>query len=469
MPITDKSVSVDELRLISPLSYATGRGSSPGTSYTTEQSAEIILGDLRPHVNSIEIYEDMFSPGLTGQINFRDTQSLTNIAKFTGLDFLSLMFSIQDSTDRQGNARRVFGPHFFSTYNQTNRSPIGQGAETFTLGLCSPEIISSSSRKFSKSYRKKPNNTAWKIHEIIEDIVRRPYGLDSTKPFVTREITPGDIQIVVPYLRPLEILQLLTLQGQASTSDRNTSKSNYVFFETLEGYHFTSFQNLINYASDPLRANEIPTIRMELAGHDIQGNNKTLIKAQQLQVISGFDILYALARGYFSSVTIAPDILAGECGIEISGLGFNTNYDRRTRLNPNGSDFYPASFGQGVPPTSRMFVVPTTAYSVEHLGRRDPSISDNFIAQTLDDKNRELLGLQLRAIRGVVSGAPDLHAGDIVNIEFPNIRQKQNQSEVDFASGRYIIVNARHTIRSDGNKSFLYETTFEAVTDSLLE
>lgn len=471
MSFKDKAVSVDELRLISALfSYATGQspvvlptlppGGGSVSSFSGAETSQIILGDLRPYLNSIEIYEDMFSPGLTGQIHFRDTQSLTNIAKFLGLDFLSLKFSNEDRT--AGN-RRLFGPHLFSTYNQTNRSPVGKGSEEFTLGLCSPEIVTSSLRKFSKSYRKKNNNTKWKISDIVRDIVEKPYGLNSRKSFVTFEETPGDIEIVVPYLRPMEILQLLTLQGQAGTGDKNNSKSNYMFFETLEGYHFTSFQNLITKAAeDP----KIPTIKMDLAGSG-SSNSQTQIKAQQLQVISGFDLLYAIARGYFASATIAPDVLAGQCGVEISGVGFDTNYDRRIKLNQNGKNFYPGTFGKSIPVTSRMFLVPTTAYSAQYLKSQDPSINDNFIAQTIDDRNRELLGLQMRAIRGVVSGAPELHAGKIINVEFPNIRQnKASSTELDFASGRYIIINAKHTISASSNKDFLYETTFEAVTDS---
>jgi len=449
-PAADKAVSVDRLQILSPYLL------NPTTPDL--QKTKAILDDVRTYVNRIDVFENMFAPALTGEVYFRDTQALTNLALMRGLDQMWMQFSV---LDKQTSEPRTFGPFGFAIYNQSNRSPVNQSSEEFALGICSPELVTSTIRKISRSYVKNGNKN-WFPEDIIRDIVEQPYGLSSNKQFVERQRTNRPIKMVVPFMRPLEVIQLLTLQGQSTTNE-----TNYLFFETLEGYYYTSFSRLLERSAQDT---QIPTIYVELAGQRDTGNTRTRIKAEQLQVISGFDILYAMSRGYFASTTIAPDVLSGVCGVEISGTGLDTAYDRRRRVNPNGVDIYPKEIGLTTPPTSRIFVVPTTAFSATNteLIRKDPTITDNFIAQTLDGRNRELLGLQSRCIRGRVAGAPELHAGKFIDVEFPtSLNNKRSGTPFkDSASGRYIIINAKHSIIADGRQGFLYETTFEAVTDS---
>ena len=447
----DKVVLFERLQLLSPLKNLL----NPTTPEF--QKVKSILDNLTSYVDRIDIFEDMFKPGLTGHIRLRDTQSLSNLAFMRGLDVLVLKFSVGDK--KTGKARS-FGPIGFSVYNQSNRSPANQATETYTLGICSSEMINSVSRKISRSYWDKPEN-------IIKEIVESEYGLNSKKGFVERETTTSKVRLVVPYMRPLDVIRLLTLQGQTATNE-----TNYMFFETLKGYHYTSFRRLLELA---MENPDIPTLYVGLAGQSMEGNTKTRIKAERLEVVSGFDILYAISHGYFSSVTIAPDVLSGQCGIEMSSTaqtGSTVEYANRQKLND--MDFYPAELGLGTPASSRIFLVPTT-----HISAANPLVTDkdpdakyrnNFIAQTLDGRNRELLGLQMRTIRGVVAGAPELHAGSIINVDFPTTLNNKNlgKPHKDIASGRYIIINAKHSIVPDGRgQSFFYETAFEAVTDSI--
>lgn len=439
-PSSDKAVNIDQLQLVSP-TFLNGQ----------REGARNLLSDLRPYLNRIDLFEDMFTPAVTGQIYLRDTISITNIAPLLGLEQLWLKFSNTDKTTRN---RRAYGPYPFAVYSQEHRSPVAKGAEEYVLNLASPELITSLSRKISFSFNDKPE-------DIIDKIVREPYGLASKKA-LEKQSTKSKIKMVVPYMSPLEVIKLVTLQGQSADNE-----ANYVFFETLDGYYYVSFQELLRRASvDP----NIPTIYLDLAGYRDMGDTPLRIKAEQLQVTLGFDMMYGLARGYFASVTYAPDVLSGVCGVEYSGIGWGGAYDKRVKVNPNGLDLYPPELGLATSPTSRIFLVPTTAFSAANtqLTGKDTSITDNFIAQTIDGRNRELLGLQTRTIRGRVAGAPELHAGKIINVQFPTTlnNQKGAQELQDIASGRYIIINAKHSIVPDGRAGFLYETVFEAVTDS---
>jgi len=245
-------------------------------------------------------------------------------------------------------------------------------------------------------------------------------------------------------MRPYEMIKLLTLQAQAKEDS-----TNYVFFETLQGYYYVSFRRLLELASK--NREEIPTIYMELGGHSEQGNTKTRIKADNLHMVNSFDMLYAASQGYFKSTTIAPDIMAGRCLLKIGNA-------------PAG--LYSDKLIQGFPATGRIFLVPTTEFSAANtqLTKQDTYITDNFLSRTIDGRNRELLGLQTRTIRGIVPGGPELNPGKIININFPN--PTTNKNIPDEASGLYMITNTQHSIARVPAGEFLYETTFEAVSDT---
>jgi len=419
MSLYNKSVAIDRLQLI-----------APGTAQ--------ILPKLDKLISRLDIFEDLFSGGLTGSVTFDDSVSLSNVFRLNGTEQLRLKFSLLNPTSTQ---KRTYTAPPFITYRQKDRIPVKQGTEKFTLYFCSPELVSSNLRRFSKTFEDYP-------HKIVEDLVRKPYGLDSKKPFVELEETKRKIKITLPYMRPYEMIKLLTLQAQAKEDS-----TNYVFFETLQGYYYVSFRRLIELASK--NREEIPTIYMELGGHSEQGNTKTRIKADNLHMVNSFDILYAASQGYFKSTTIAPDIMAGRCLLKIG------------KPSTGETGLYSDKFVQGFPATGRIFLVPTTEFSAANtqLTKQDTYITDNFLSRTIDGRNREFLSLQTRTIRGVVPGSPELNPGKIININFPNPRTDK-KNVPDEASGLYMVTNTQHSIVPTGIGGFLYETTFEAVSDA---
>ena len=400
-------------------------------------------------MDRLDIFEDLFSGGLSGSITFDDSISLTNSCNFDGGEILKVAFSLLNPTSNQ---IRKYQPPIFAIYRQKDRIPVKPGTEKFTLYFCSPELLYANLRRFSKTFEDYP-------HKIVEDLVRKPYGLDSKKPLELEE-TKHKIKITLPYMRPYEMIKLLTLQAQSKDDS-----TNYVFFETLQGYYYVSFRRLLELASK--NREEIPTIYMELGGHSEQGNTKTRIKADNLHMVNSFDMLYAASQGYFASTTIAPDVMAGRCGLKINGFGQpRTGVPARTS-NFSNFPLYSKGFARGFPATSRIFLVPTTEFSAANtqLTKQDTYITDNFLSRTIDGRNRELLGLQTRTIRGIVPGGPELNPGKIININFPNSRtDKKNVPDV--SSGLYMIINTQHSIVPTGAGGFLYETTFEAVSDA---
>ena len=418
---------------------------SPFRTTTTKTAA----ADIRNAVIRLDIYEDMFSPTLTGTVELQDNLNLSSLIPLVGLEMLRVGFYMtQDNIPRKYEFP-------FAIYNQSDRIPQNQGTEKYTLGLSSPELVASTSRRISFAFQNK------KVEDVIRELLTSPKYLNSRKRFTDVEATTSAISLVSPYLTPLETIRLLTLQGQSASNE-----TNYVFYENLEGFHFTSFARAIRTTNQSI----IPRISMQLAG-TTGGNTKDFMTADQIHLVSGFDHLYLLSHGYFASTTFALDVLSGKYEVEISSSGL-APFSARPLMNGAGATpLYPNIYGRASNPTAKMFLVPTTHLSAANtsLTSVDATIKNNFIAQTLDGRNRELLGLQSRCVRVTVSGAPELNVGKLVHITIPNpVNNNQfSQQKKDIATGVYMIVKAKHSIIQNKNTGYEYETTFEAVTDSV--
>lgn len=436
-PAANRHVIVDRCQLASPLMRSETDSNVGATA------------DIRDAIVRLDIFENMFSPTLTGQVQIQDSVNLSSFVPLLGFEVLRIKFHSMN----RGQRRTYEVP--LAVYNQTNRTTLNAGTEKYTLGLASPELIASTGRQVSFVCENR------RIEDIIREIVVSPNFLSSRKSFVDIEPTATPTTLVIPYMSPLDAIHLLTLQGRSASNE-----TNYVFFETLEGFHFTSFRRAIEYA----KTKPIPRISLRLAGGQTSGNDPEDIAADQIELVSGFDHLYLLSRGYFASTTYALDVLSGKYEVELSSSGHPDFIKKPSMNGSSGRTIYPAEYGRLSNPTARMFLVPTTHISAANtaLTSVDPSIKSNFIAQTIDGRNRELLGLQTRTVRVVVSGAPELNVGKLVHITVPNPVNNGvfGRQEQDTATGVYMIISAKHSLIRTPDSGFSYETTFEAVTDS---
>lgn len=442
-PFANKSVALTQCAITSRLLEGDAR-----------KDVRDFVADIRPIVSKIVIYENIFSPVLTGEVFLQDDVGLTSVVPLIGLETLLLKFS---TTDPITGEIRYYGnssPLSFSIYSETDRTPRNKGTETYRLGLVSSELLMLTEKKMSRAYTDK------KVEDIIKDIMVSERFCGTKKSLLDWETTQTVANLVIPYLTPMETIKLLTLQGQ------NETDTNYAFYETLSGFHFQSIRRMIERG----QANQIPTIGMTLAGINAFRHSSKNLSADAIDVISGFNFLYQLSHGAFAATTIGVDILAGKYRHTIST---SNDADFKGRIlvdGANGVPMYPAIMGKYANPTATMFLVPTTSISAANtqITALDPSIKDNFIEKTVSGRNRELLSLASRCIRVRVSGAPELQAGTLVDIVVPTPLNNKTliPSGKDVASGRYLILAAQHTLLNTGQGSFMYETVFEACSDS---
>lgn len=447
--LATKSVKIVMCRLLSPIC-------NPQVGKDRYEKLANVLGDIRPIIKQLTIYENILTPTLIGRMLIQDSVGLSTLLPLIGMEQLQLVFRVYDPTTNQDvTYGTVDKPITLVIYAQTSRSPQTMGAEEYELLLVSPEFLASKEKKISRAY------TNQKIETIIKDVFKK--DLQSIRPFVDVESTNTPTNIVFPFVSPLDAVKLLMLYGQ-----NDQQETNYLFYETLEGFHFHSMRQAIRSVD----RKKIPTVTMELAGLEQSQSSITgLVRADQIDVTSGFDMLNLMSEGYFASSTYMIDVLDGSIDI-VESRSADRSFATRPRVSNVVSwyDVFSKPEFNVTDPTAKMFLVPTTEFASKNtnLTSKDGSIKDNFIARTMDGRNREFLSLLVRTVRARIPGNPMIRAGKMVNVVLPTPLNNQQYATnvVDIASKNYFVVAAQHSLINTGNGEFLYETIFEAGTDS---
>lgn len=424
---------------------------------------------LTQSVSKITIFENIFSSTLTGEVELFDAGNIsTNFipgSRFPalGIEQFALSFGVWNPRTR---AKRWYGtesPLLFAAYGQADRIPASLGGHVLKLKLASAEFLSSLEHRISQKY---PATNAATIRgeDIIRDILQT--RIQTRKKFEDIEPTAHPITLTVPFLSPFETIRLIALQSQPVGPT-----SNYVFYESLDGFHFKTIAKMVkdgNARKTTDGQSLIPLIHQQMRGLLTTRNDDMSYTADSMDLVSGYDMLHTIHQGYFASTTYAVDILSGKC-VETISRSSDEPFASRPLINsPGGIPFYPfpAEMIGNIGGKTRIYVIPTTHISAANssIVAKDGSVSTNYMAETLASRSRELTGLQSRTIRVLVAGAPELTAGSLVDIVFPNPVPGRN---LDIASGRYLIIAAQHTIQKISTiGEYRYETLFEACTDS---
>ena len=424
---------------------------------------------LTQSISKITIWENIFSSTLTGEIEVFDAGNLStnfipdrNIPAL-GIEQFALSFGVWNPRTR---TKRWYGtdtPLLFAAYRQSDRIPASLGGHTLRIKLASIEFLSSLEHRISQKYPSK-GQTTMQGEDIIRDILQK--RIRTRKKFEDVEPTGHPITLTVPFLSPLETIRLIALQSQPVGPT-----SNYLFYESLYGFHFKTIAKMIKDGNARLSSDGkslIPLIHQQMRGLLTARNDDMSYTADSMDLLSGYDMLHATHQGFFASTTYAVDILSGVCRETISRSTDEPFASRLLVNGPKGIPFYPfsASMIENIGGKTRIYVVPTTHISAANssITAKDGSVSTNYMAETLASRSRELTALQSRTIRVLVAGAPELTAGSLVDIVFPNPVPGRN---LDIASGRYLIIAAQHTIQKVSTTGeYKYETLFEACTDS---
>lgn len=185
--------------------------------------------DIANQVIGIQIFEDIFSPFITGSLVVKDSLDLLNVFPLSGEEYLSLKVTTPSLTKGAIEGE-------FYIFKMTNREILGDRSVTYELHFITQDAVVDMNKRISKKFEGKPSDIA---KTIITD---KDNGLQITGP-VNIEESSNKIKYISNFWSPVRNMTYLCDHAL------NIKESpSYVFFQNRAGFNFVTLDALYDNA-----------------------------------------------------------------------------------------------------------------------------------------------------------------------------------------------------------------------------
>jgi hypothetical protein len=387
--------------------------------------------DLRNIFHEMQIFQDIYSSVMNGNILINDASDVFRHFYFCGNEYLQI------TIDKPGLNRPL--ERLFRIYKATERKPSTDSGQVYILHFCADEMLSSLSLLVSKAYK------STKIKNVVSDILLNELGVEQQR-IATLEDTSGSFDLIIPGYRPFEAIQWVTARGY----DQN--KFCYFFFENKNGFNLTSLQTLIK---------QKPYKKMKYEIKNTDGNDPALNKdsIDNFVILNDFDMITSVSNGSFSSRLLSIDIFTQKFeNIDYSLLTAETKGNLLNKYKPVNT------FKNSKNDT--LFNSPYAFYRTYLSVNDTASEKSNDVKFWMQPRAMHMTLLNHFKIQIVIPGDIELKAGDIIFYEFPGFESAgPNGKPIDKArTGNYIVTSVNHKFNGD-----TFESIVELASDSLSE
>jgi len=189
--------------------------------------------EVTNQVVALEIYEDLWSPFISGVLALKDSLDLANLFPLVGEEYVNIKIHTPSFQSKD----KIINDQFY-IYKMTNREKSGDRNVVYELHFISREAIVDLNKATSKAY-------SGKCSDIARAIMISKDGLESKKTTIVED-TPNGVKFVANYWPPVK-----SLNYTAETSANRDGAANYLFFENRLGLNFVSLDYL--YKGDTLQ------------------------------------------------------------------------------------------------------------------------------------------------------------------------------------------------------------------------
>ena len=391
---------------------------------------------------SISLFENIFSPTMSGTITLLDANSIVSNLPIIGQEFLS--FKIKTASITEGGTSIIdFTKNPFSVYKIDQRIE-GTNSELITLHFASPEMLRNLRTRVSKSY----TNT---IDNIAIDVIQNSRYINSKKDLFIEE-TVGVRKIISPNSNPFTFIQKLSSEAIS----KNNGSPFFLFFENKEGFNFRSLDSLYAQPITP-EYNTGVFYHQESSGTVVKNVLEEYSRTISHEMVAVNDTVSNVRGGLLASDLITYDIYSKK--YERKNFRYFNNFNDYGRLgnspiyNTNFIDefdntvdnftnanihLHPTSKNNGS--DAQHYVLDPTAKNIKSL------YSPNGIENTLLPRQSKFVELNKGVSLNVkVHGSTNISVGQIIQFNKQTVGTANESGDFDpYYTGRYIISNLRH-------------------------
>lgn len=392
-----------------------------------------ITVDIRNQVDSVVLYEDLFSPFLSGILILDDTQDL--IGSFGRFGFNALEIHI--SSPHQIEANNI--AHVFHVYSITDFQFNGDRSISYRLNFISEEGIADL-KTYQRQFKGKPE-------QIVSDIVSNFYSQNKK---VNTDKTSNEIKFVSPYWSPSQIIDFVCSRSI------NNKDSSFLFYENRDGFNFRQLEQLSNSTEivrtfqDSEYTGEDKSTQSNLAVQRDLGKLYSKILQQRLDSV--YDYLKDHEAGVIKSRLMVSDPTL---------KSFKTLFQNAISGNPQKLNKNHIYDQRTIDLSSQRHMLMTKFFSNYSIG--ESSNFQNVLSRITKIEQMKTYGLEIE-----VHGHLDYMVGKKIHCNFYRPAQISKNSgggddEIidQNRSGFYLISAISHRFRNDG-----YFCTMQIIKDS---
>lgn len=408
------------------------------TSPTTGESA-----DITEFMLEINIYEDLFSFCMSGNVIVADASNLISNLPILGNEYISLKLRTPTLEDTPDNVIQKT----FQIYAIYDRSLNDDRSQFYNISFMSVEGYENQTTAIGKSYNGTTDEIASKIYEDYIQIDRPLFIFDL--PHVSR------IKYTSNHWTPFKNMNFLAKRTKGAV----LKGSDYLFFESNKAFYYASIESII-YSQ--LESGVFDEYVLERDGSDMPrritdvqyaGNLMPpfMTAVENLKMITTLDTMDGNNRGAFASVIDGYDFYTKK----IVRTDFDFVEDMKTFKKTGPKNILPENLKRnGL--TSKSYYSQNSGLYNDFGITDEEDIPAGSTAQKINDRisNRKsyLNSFENYKFEAVLPGRTDIQVGNVISLLYPSAEAPSDDitTQLDpLLSGFYVISAIHHKFNAD--------------------
>lgn len=398
---------------------------------------------LAGYLGELNLFEDIYSPGLYGNIVVFDANNINQLLRLQGDEMVRIKFV---TPSMQGT--EIYKT--FKIYSVTDKLMYTDtGKQTYTLHFCSPEIFLDALQPIYKTFKGSAKT-------IITEIFSKKLSTSRTGDSADTQLTiVGDsvheLKFTSPGWRPSRCINWIASKIQES----GYLNPGYMFYESNKQFYFVNIEHLFDaykkagkvyqeykYGAANLADNAddsfSPTVE-----RDIELEYQRIM---ELKVVEAYNSLKNTQTGYLSNRLYTFDFVTKKN--EVFSYDHIANYAQYKHLEDIG--------GTALAPFPPNALTANTGYNQVYFKHSQlyTGISNNAadtIEQVLPRRTSTQAELNNFKIEITVPGRTDMEVGNVIKLHYPDASprdetDKNNNNDDTYYSGYYLVTAVRHKI-----------------------
>ena len=430
-----------------------------------DQQSQPLRLDIKNSLIALSVVEDIGMECVSGELTLTDNVDIRTLLPLTGMERLEFRFWTPGWGYNQKCEALEGITESFYIYKIDKIRPVGGTGrgQVYRLQFVSREAYRNGICRASKAFK-------GPVENAVYEIVKNTKYLDSRKRLFIEE-TSTNTKMVIPTEKPFDAIDMLA-NSAVSTKYKGGS---FVFFETMEGFHFRSIESLMAIGGATARPVTRRFRRTQAAVRDSKGNRNI---AEDMDMVAEYkfedpiNMMENINDGVLANRLITHDIF--------NKSFTTTDFD----YHESFKDYYHTEHDYLGTKSKHKYLLPHTPFDNTRKALSEQPTSKimyksgttrlhneyESVPHTLSKQSAVSQRYQLMSNHLVltVPGDTNLHAGQMINFEMPYMKPVgpgEKQEINPYFAGRYLILQLKHTVDQTSGQ---HDMVLRCVKDSVL-